>query len=167
MVRRTKRRKRFRRPRLTIARILDLADDYHAEHGRWPKRTSGSIPGELDVNWQGIENALRLGLRGLDGGSSLAQLLAARRKVRNRQRLPILIPKEILAWTKAHHRRTEEWPNENVGSIHGQPGETWKNIDAALRGGLRNLRGGSSLARLLAKYRGVRNRADAPPLTVA
>jgi hypothetical protein len=38
MPRKTKRRKRYRWIRLTIARVLDVADAYHAKHGRWPTR---------------------------------------------------------------------------------------------------------------------------------
>src|SRR5262245_35930304 len=42
--------------------------------------------------------ALRLGLRGLPGGSSLARLLAARRGVRNHLDLPPLTVTKVLAW---------------------------------------------------------------------
>ena len=43
--------------------------------------------------------------------------------------------------------------------------ETWKGIDQALRGGYRGLPGGTTLARLLAQQRGVRNRVNLPRLT--
>jgi hypothetical protein len=45
--------------------------------------------------------------------------------------------------------------------------ETWVNVDQALRQGLRGLRPGSSLARLLAKHRGKRNRKALPRYTLA
>jgi len=44
--------------------------------------------------------------------------------------------------------------------------ETWNHVDVALRMGCRGFPGGSSLARLLARARGVRNRKGLPRLTV-
>jgi hypothetical protein len=43
-----------------------------------------------------VDNALIYGHRNLPGGSSLAQLLARHRGVRNKRRLPILTEKVIL-----------------------------------------------------------------------
>ena len=53
--------------------------------------------------------------------------------------------------------RAGEWPNQNSGSIDGAPGETWAAVNASLTMGLRGLTGGTSLAKLLHKRRGVRN----------
>jgi hypothetical protein len=61
---------------------------------------------------------------------------------------------EILAWADAHHEATGLWPAIKTGPVAVAPGETWKRIDAALRGGFRGLPGGSSLARLLSRHRG-------------
>ena len=72
----------------------------------------------------------------------------------------------ILAWADAHHGRTGKWPSQQTGPIDASPGETWIAVDTALRKGNRGLIGGSSLARLLAKKRGVRNRLAMPPLTI-
>ena len=72
----------------------------------------------------------------------------------------------ILAWADAHHRRMGKWPNLQTGPIDASPGETWLAVDSALRRGDRGLVGGSSLARLLAVKRGVRNRLASPPLTI-
>jgi hypothetical protein len=113
-----------------------------------------------------VDSALRLGLRGLPRGSSLAQLLAEHRGVRNSKRLPALTRRQILAWADAHHRRTGAWPVATSGPIPEPPGETWMAVDRALVKGLRQLPGGSSLARLLAADRGVRNRAALAPLTL-
>ena len=77
----------------------------------------------------------------------------------------LTIPR-ILAWANAHHRRTGKSPNQQAGPIDAAPGETWLAVDSALRKGRRGLVGGSSLARLLAKKRGVENRLALPPLTV-
>jgi hypothetical protein len=49
--------------------------------------------------------------------------------------------------------------------VEDAPVEDWAAIDDALRQGHRGLPGGNSLAKLLARYRGVRNPAALPPLT--
>jgi hypothetical protein len=78
---------------------------------------------------------------------------------------PELSVSQVLAWADAHHRRTGRWPQVVSGPIAHSLGETWRAIDSALRHGRRGFPGGSSLARLLAQRRGVRNSQDLPPLT--
>jgi hypothetical protein len=73
--------------------------------------------------------------------------------------------RQILAWADTHYERTGSWPNMRSGPIVGAGHATWKAIDSALRDGLRGMSRGSSLARLLAEKRGVRNRLNAPPLS--
>src|SRR5262249_13636445 len=141
------------------------ADAYHDRTGRWPHTESGPIPEALGETWRRVDNALRMGLRGLEGGSSLARLLAERRQVRNRGQLPPLRPKEGLAGADAHRRRPGAWPTGESGPIPDAPGETYRAVDQALRVGVRGLPGGSSLAQLLARHRGVRNIQHLPPLT--
>jgi hypothetical protein len=165
MARRTRRR-RPGRPEFSTAQVLAWADAYRARTGTWPHGGSGAIADRPEENWRRVDTALRLGLRGLPGGSSLAQLLAERRQVRNRGRLPPLRPQQVLAWADAHRRRTGAWPTAAAGPIPDAPGETWRAADQALRVGARGLPGGSSLARLLAQRRGARNLQRLPPLTV-
>jgi len=114
-----------------------------------------------------VNHALSIGLRGLPGGSSLAQLLAEHRGVRNQNRLPPPWEDLIIRWAQAHHRRTGEWPTPISGPIPEAPGENWKKMNAALIDGRRTLPGGSSLAQLLADRCGVRNRGNLPRLTLA
>ena len=71
-----------------------------------------------------MDTALRLGLRGLAPGSSLARLLGERRGVRNRKRLPPLTEEQVLAWADAHHEGTGRWPNRDDGPIPDTNGET-------------------------------------------
>jgi hypothetical protein len=87
--------------------------------------------------------------------------------VRNVQDLPPLTEQQILAWADAHRARTGAWPTEHSGPIEGAPGELWANVNQALRGGKRGLPGADTLAQLIARSRGVRNRASLPRLTVA
>ena len=96
----------------------------------------------------------------------LPKLLTEHRGVRNKQDLPTLTVKQILQWADKHHRRTGRWPNEDSGKVTDAAGETWTGITIALQRGSRGLPGGSSLARLLAEHRGVRNIHDLPNLTV-
>jgi hypothetical protein len=72
----------------------------------------------------------------------------------------------ILAWADTYRARAGFWPTEDSGPVEGSGPETWRKIDAALRQGLRGLPGGSSLAGLITRERGVRNRAAVPRLTV-
>src|SRR5260370_39446442 len=123
-MRRKKRRRRpaARAPELTIAQILVWADEFHELSGRWPIQHSGRIAGGLGETWGRVDNALRNGLRGLAGKSSLAQLLAARRGVRNIHKLPNLTIRGILAWADAHFHRTGKWPIAECGFIAGTGG---------------------------------------------
>ena len=149
-------------PRLSEKQILAWADAYFAAQGKWPGEDSGPIPGSRET-WVAVASALRAGRRGFRGGSSLAQLLAQRRGVRNRRRLPPLKEKQILAWADAYFAAQGKWPTRESGPIPGA-GETWSDIASALNLGYRGLPGGSSLAQLLALRRGVRNRKRLPPL---
>jgi hypothetical protein len=156
-------------PRLTVARILAWADAHRARTGRWPSGHSGQTipeaPGGL--TWAAVDLALARGRRGLPGGSSLAGLLAARRGVRNRTSVPDLTESQILAWADDHRARTGRWPKYQDGPVAAARGETWGAVEAALSKGTRGLPGGDSLARLLARHRGVRNKSALPRLTVA
>jgi hypothetical protein len=153
-------------PRLSRPQVLAWADAHQQRSGAWPTATSGPVAGAPGETWRGLDTALRVGLRGLPAGSSLARLLAKERGVRNLQDLPPLTPRQILAWADAHHRRTGEWPGPDPIPVEGAPGETWAGLHTALLLGRRGLPGGSSLARLLAEERGVRHPGELPRLTV-
>jgi hypothetical protein len=84
---------------------------------------------------------------------ALAQLLAKGRGVRNKADLPCLKIKDILAWADVHHQCTRRWPTGESGPIAEAPGETWKAVEMALFEGLRGLRGGRTIARLLRRHR--------------
>jgi len=156
----------MQRPHITIREILSWADAYFAHWGRWPTRVSGAVEGQIDLTWCGINIALCNANRGLPGGSSLAQLLAKHRGVRNRMRLPAFTIKELLKWIDAHRKRKGEWPTLYSGPIPESPGDTWECVDRALRNANRDLPGGDSLAQLLARHRKVRNIASLPRLTI-
>ncbi len=152
-------------PVLTVEQILAWADAHFERTGEWPKVLSGKVVDAPNETWSAINASLELGLRGLPGKSSLARLLRDHREVRNRSDTAPLSVEQIMAWANAHHARTSVWPKEGSGKVLGASGETWANLSAALRGGLRGLPGGSSLAQLLAEHRGVRNMQALVPLT--
>lgn len=161
---RPRRRHRRLRPDLTIAQVLNWADEFLARFGRWPTRTDGRA-GLPDTTWSAVDACLKSGSRGLNRGSSLAKLLLERRGRRHKKYLPPLTPPGILAWADAHQARTGEWPGQDSGPVKDAPGETWSGMDCALLEGGRGLPGGSSLAQLLADERGVRNHLALPPLS--
>ena len=146
---------KWQRERLTIAQILRWADAYHRRTGQWPRGQSTESPdGSATGTWCIIESALRLGRRGLPGGSSLARLLAAERGVRYDRARPQFSIKQVLAWADGHQQRTGRWPTMRSGRVADDVDETWWCINRALRHGYRGLPGGSSLAALLLAERG-------------
>jgi hypothetical protein len=155
-------------PDATIERLLAAADAYREEHGCWPTAASpGPIPGIAGQTWGTIDGLLtsdRVILAA--GGLTLSRLLAIYRGPQKRRGLPDLTVEQILRWADAHHAAHGRWPGIPSGPVAAAPGETWIGIDQALSSGGRGLPGGSSLARLLAERRGVRNRLALPDLTV-
>jgi hypothetical protein len=151
---------------LTVDEILSWADDHYHRTGRWPKRDSGPIRSTLSERWSAVDGALTLGHRGLPKGGSLMKLLAEHRGYRHRNYLPRLKVKEILEWADAHKERTGNWPERYSGTVVEAPGETWNAIDLALSRGTRGLRGGETLAELLARYRKRPHKQNRPNLTI-
>jgi hypothetical protein len=155
------------RPPLTVEQILAWADAHHARTGQWPKRHSGAIEHASHETWSAVDGALLHGHRRLPGGFSLARLLMERRGVQCLYVVPELSVGRILAWADAYHARHGRWPNQHCGVIEDTPAETWARVNTALAQGNRGLPGGSSLAKLLAQHRGIRNQTNIPQLTIA
>lgn len=155
----------MRKSVLHIFQILGWADEYKSQTGRWPSLNSGHIDGTEDETWSNVDQNLRLGLRGLAKGQSLARLLLAFRGRRHRKKLPVLSISQILDWADAHHARTGRWPTGHCGPITEAQDETWTGIEMALSHGQRGFPGGNSIARVLAQYRGIRTAATRPKLT--
>jgi hypothetical protein len=150
---------------LTEEMILAWADAHKQREGSWPGVLTGAIAEAPAETWMNVNMALTVGLRGLQGASSLAKLLEDMRGVRNTRNLPPLTEDQILNWADLHKNRTGEWPKRLSGAIADAAGETWANVNAALSQGARGLPQGSSLAQLLEEKRGVRNVQNLPPLT--
>jgi hypothetical protein len=132
-----------RKPPLTVPMILEWIDAHTKRTGVWPNKFSGPVAdGNLGDNCRRIDNALKLGLRGLLGGYSLAKLLVETRGVRVKYYAPDLTETQIREWADRHFATTGDWPTEQNGAVPGEKGEGCHNIDAALRQGLRGLPGG-------------------------
>jgi len=150
------------KPVLHIADVLRWADAHYDRTGEWPETKSGELFDAPNEKWVNIDQALRKGLRGFVGGSSLAQLLAKHRNKRNRKRLPRYTYRKILCWADAFYKDTGSWPMHTSGPIASDLGETWMAVDMALRNGRRGMPG----PQLIAERRGVSNATNCPKLTV-
>ena len=150
------------RPTISIPEILRWADAYHEHQGEWPNRSSGPIPEEPGKTWEHVNEALKRGRYGLQGGTTLAKLLKQERGVPLPGELAPLTAGGILAWADAHHARTGEWPHHRSGAIPEAPRETWSLVQTALRLGHRGIPGGSSLFRFLAQSGRARHRVQPP-----
>jgi len=150
---------------LSVEEILSWADAHHRRTGHWPKANKSIEDLPPGTNWRQIDKGLRFGLRDLKGGSSLAQLLAAHRGVRNLRLLSPLTEQQIAVWATLHHQTAGAWPTQHSGAVAAAVGENWKAIDGALRQGNRGLPGQDSLSRLLARLLGVRHYKELPSLT--
>lgn len=148
-----------RRSILYVADILSWADEHRRRTGRFPQANSGVVGAKRDERWRNIDASLRQGSRGLPGGWSLARLLAERRGYRNRKALPRFKINTILEWADEHRERTGRFPQAQSGVVAASLAEKWSHVDSALQQGIRGLRGGSSLPRLLVKLPGVRRGA--------
>ena len=141
---------------LTEEQILVWVDAFFEQHEKWPNSLSGAIEGTTGETWHNLDAALMQGLRGFDGGDSLAKLIARNRRARTRGFVPDLTITQILKWVDDFHRRTGKWPNLHSGWIEDpdwpRP-ETWNALNAALEKGSRSLPGGCSLARLVTENR--------------
>lgn len=154
-------------PNLTEDLIAAWVLAHRRRTGEWPTQHSGPVEGQPGEVWTNIDAALLYGRRGLAGGDSLARFLERRFGVRNLAATPPLTEERIVAWADEHRRRTGRWPAIKSGPVALSPDDTWAAIDDALRRGSRGLPGGSSVAKLLARHRGVRNHVGLPPLTEA
>jgi hypothetical protein len=140
------------RPSLSETQIVAWARCHFERTGRWPNSRSGPIPEAPGESWGGINTALGEGYRGLPGGNTLPRLLA-RQCGAQRCEPPPLTVEQVLRWADLHHERHHSWPRAESGSVLGTQGESWADIDRALRFGSRGLPRTRSLAWFLSRHR--------------
>lgn len=150
---------------LTVETILAWADAERKESGKWPHAVAGPVRGVPGENWNSIDRALRLGFRGLPGGTSIAQLLEQHRGAANHLEPRRMTLRQIASWARAHHQAHGRWPTRDAGAIPGTP-FTWCAVSNALVKGIHGLPGGTTLPRFLEGL-GARNIGRLLPLTDA
>ncbi|WP_280524241.1 DEAD/DEAH box helicase [Legionella cincinnatiensis] len=139
----------YNSPKLTIEEIISWIQAYHNETGNWPTDKSGVIAyAPYKITWCAVNIALKDGLRGLAGGSTLPKLLNEIFGVRNPKDLPDLNLKTIRKCINAHHDREGKCPNRDSGTIPELPGETWSAVITALTKGSRGLEKGWNITKL-------------------
>lgn len=142
------------------------------ERGRAPaQKTRFMVSNALDITWQheswnGINQALAVGARGLPGNDSLARLLERYGRKPNESNKPKLTEEIILESCIEYHKLTGKCPHSILKDpVPGLPNETWTAINSALRYGIRGLPGNDSLAKLLYRNGEKENLLDKPKLT--
>jgi hypothetical protein len=143
-----------RRAALTADIIFKYAQAHHRQTGRWPHRRSGKVIGSPGETWTGLDSALKVGSRGIRGGSSLHQLLVERGVLSPWWKGP-LVARQILAWADDFHEAHGHWPFYSSGLVNTRSRLTWDTIDKALKWGRHGLPGGSSLPWFLNEHRGI------------
>jgi hypothetical protein len=143
-------RRSVTRKNLSLETIMAWCQAHRADTGQWPQASSGAVAGAPGETWAKIDSALRVGCRGLPGGSSLCRFLrGAVFSNRKRDWRPLTI-EQVLAWADAHYVATGQWPSTTSGVVKDVPGEKWRALYHALRKGLRGLPPCNGLAGLLA-----------------
>jgi hypothetical protein len=143
-------------PQLTVERILEYADQFHASTGSWPGRQSGTIvkEGRPVERWSALDKALLNGSRGLPGGSSLTKILYEHRAVQSVWLIGEVTEEQVLdyadSWKAAHGR----WPGQKDGPVNEGSSITWRAISKWLCYGKHGLPGGSTIGRLIQEHRG-------------
>jgi hypothetical protein len=153
-------------PPVNECQILTWARAHFQRTGAWPSLHRGPISGVPGETWFTIDFALRRGTRGLPGGSTLADLLAAAGAKHNFKQQPPLSAQQILKWADAHYRQHGEWPSCASGRAREAPLETWSGLDRTLRLGRRGLPGGSSLPQFLNEHRNLFRGKSRRPKTI-
>lgn len=148
---------------MTEEEVLRWMQEFLRDYGQWP--TKHRIPpkswkgtraqwGEatpyagFPLKWKYLDQCLRLGKRGLPGGSSLAKV---------RERLlggpSKLTQKLIFSWAKEYNKDTGRWPHKNSGEATPYAGYplSWRSIDRAVQRGVLGFK--TTLSTLMAPLR--------------
>lgn len=77
------RRGKARKPsgQLTVEEVVGWAESHRQRTGQWPTQHSGPVADAVCETWCAIDQALRMGYRGMPGGDSLHRLLTRQGKI--------------------------------------------------------------------------------------
>lgn len=151
---------------LTEAMVLHWFQVFHTREGRWPTSNDrhvwkedahGHVVQVEGYTWKGVDRALTLGLRGLEGlrGSSLSKFRKSRGLLGSHE--TILTEERLVGLIRVYRRRMGKWPSLESEVVWDQDAagdwvqvreENWEGINRALRHGTRGLSAfkGQSLA---------------------
>jgi superfamily II DNA or RNA helicase len=140
---------------LTEEQIVRAAKAFFKIHGQWPTRHSKeSVPGMPEATWSGIHYTSSRGYRGLVNRKSLAAILEPFSGQRKWGRP--LTEKLIIEAARAFFKKHKKWPGQaSKESVPGIPGETWDAINQAGQRGLRGIKKGRTLSKILAPLKGL------------
>lgn len=147
--------------------IFGWAQEHKARVGSYPLPSSGLIVSEQSptagLKWSDINVGLQTGQYGLAPGLTLRVFIESHHRIHVR-----LTEKQIIQWAKLHRKNHKEYPDNQSGSVEAADadGETWANIDFALRFAQRGLEGHRSLAEFLYHYE-TRNHTLSPELILS
>lgn len=158
---------------LEEAQIIDWVKQHIDAYGKKPGKHTGPVKFAADehkgITWAAIDIALKKGLRGLPGKSSLVKLINENLGIRSYHNPPTLPTQLILDWITLFINKHKRKPNKLDGPIEFAEGEylgeTWSSIDMALWRGGRGQPGKSSLASLIQENFGIKNHLDLPALS--
>lgn len=153
-------------PLLNEELIINWVTQFINTHKEKPLRSSGVIEfasaDHKGITWLAVDSALKRGSRGISGKSSLASLIAKTFSFKNHMNLSPLTEEMIVGWVTQYIDIHGEKPTQNSGILdfvsEAYKGITWLAINTALDKGGRELLGGSSLAKLIEKHLGIKNR---------
>lgn len=153
-------------PSLNEELIINWVTQFINTHKEKPLRSSGVIEfasaDHKGITWLAVDSALKRGRRGISGKSSLASLIAKTFSFKNHMNLSPLTEEMIVGWVTQYIDIRGEKPTQNSGILdfvsEAYKGITWLAINTALDKGGRELLGGSSLAKLIEKHLGIKNR---------
>lgn len=153
--------------RPTEAELFKMIRRHYRLTGQWPHKHSGRLASDPDKNWQSIDAMLVRDSRREGMRITLADIVAKARGIPNPRNLAPLSVEQVLQWADDFRQKTGRWPQRKKHRhLEPAPDITWFSIDTHLRRGTRGLPAVGGLASFLDKHRNVRNKADAPPVTI-
>lgn len=128
---------------ISIEKVKKWAQTYFDLNGKWPSSKSGrdGIDDDSGETWMSIISSLRSGCRGVRKKMSCIKELMTDEVPPGR---PGKLSMELIkTWADAFFAKNGYYPLTRSGPVDEAPGETWRNIEAAMRKGNRGLPKGS------------------------
>jgi hypothetical protein len=135
-----------KKPKLTLAMVHEAIRAFYREHGRRPTTLKDERPCRLGLAWRTLNNAIKLGQRGLPGGTTLLEECEVALGPAAFGVKPTLTIEAVHEAIRAFYREHGERPMTKTQLPCGL-GIAWSTLQNCLAHGERGLPGGSSLYR--------------------